>query len=138
MPEKLTLKNLKLNETTYEGTIKAGNRRVEISIETAGAKTDVDDLIKTADAFLAWHEKNAAEPKKYAAKKLLKLKNKNWLEPHEKNLTESGFVKKMKLTSIGINSDKSIIIFYDDGGLFRGHSIIVEMDKNLKFRTADL
>jgi hypothetical protein len=136
--KKFTEKNLTLVDTTYEGELTHKGKWAELFIETAGDEKKAPMLIDYANEFLAWFEENEEEIKKYAAQKMLKLKNKTWLEPKEKPATEKDFLKKMKIDSVSINSDKSAILFFDAGNLFTDHSIIIDVSKNKKLTDAYL
>lgn len=136
--KKFTEKNLTLVDTTYEGELTHKGQWAELFIETVGNEKKAPMLIEYANHFLAWFEENEEEIKRYAAKKMLKLKNKNWLDPKEKPATERDFLKKMKIESISINSDKSAVLFFDADDLFTDHSIIIEVSKNRKLTDASL
>jgi len=60
-----------------------------------------------------------------AVAELLDTKNGAWLENGEPKLTAAQFKKRMKLQSIIVDEDESIEFWYEDGGLFGGHSINV-------------
>lgn len=136
--KKFTEKNLTLVDTTYEGELTHKGQWTELFIETAGNEKKAPMLIEYANQFLAWFEEDEEEIKRYAAKKMLKLKNKSWLEAKEKPATEKDFLKKMKIESISINSDKSAVLFFNADGLFTDHSIIIEVSKNRKLTDASL
>jgi len=138
MIKKLLEKNLELVDGTYYGSTKVDGVNAEILIDTAGQEKRGAGLIEFSNEFIVWLQKNRLVVKKFAAKKLVTVKNTHWLEPKEKPVTESGFVKKMKLQSITINYDKTALLFYDVGKLFGDHSAIVEVDKKYKLSDAHL
>jgi hypothetical protein len=64
--------------------------------------------------------------KEFAGKKLLKLKNNNWLtETNEKKLAMEEFTKRIKVLSIKISLKNKFEMDFDDGNIFLGHTIIV-------------
>jgi len=56
---------------------------------------------------------------------LLALKNDSWLEPGEHEISADGFRQKLCLKTIAVGADSSFDFWFDDGGLFFGHSIRV-------------
>jgi hypothetical protein len=61
----------------------------------------------------------------YAVEKLLRVKNDNWLEDGDQPLTSEEFKSHMSLDSITVDSDGSFEVWYSDGDLFWGHSILI-------------
>lgn len=61
----------------------------------------------------------------YAVRKLLQLKNEDWLDDGESPLTAMEFKASMTLESITIRPDGSMNFWHRDGGLFFGHAIEV-------------
>jgi hypothetical protein len=134
--KKISLKDIELyDENVYETWVKFKGigEEVELLIDMG---TDDEDkfpaMLEFANKFLEWVVENDLEIKKYAAGKLLKNKNKNWLEPKEKPLTEKDFIGRLVISSLSINSNKSSNIFYDADEMFTDHAVIVEASKNFK------
>ena len=75
--------------------------------------------------------------KEYTVKKLLKLKNDLWLEEDEKEVTKKEFKARMKFTSLYVFSE-SANFYFDDGDLFWGHIIEVNVNQNLEFTDANI
>ena len=59
----------------------------------------------------------------YAVQKLLPLKNENWLDEEEAELSADEFKARMTLESVTIEPDGSFDFWHNDGDLFCGHSI---------------
>ena len=78
--------------------------------------------------------KREAEAKEFAAKKLLKLAN-DWSEGGK--VTTADFVSRMTLESVEFLNDLSMGLYYDDGDLFWGHTITVDIDNKGKFTRAE-
>ncbi|MBD2167846.1 DUF2262 domain-containing protein [Calothrix membranacea FACHB-236] len=63
-----------------------------------------------------------------SSNQLLERYNKRWNNSAEIDCLT--FIKLIKLVSVHINTDGSADLFYDDGELFGGHTIIVSIDCN--------
>lgn len=74
----------------------------------------------------------------YAVQKLLPLKNENWLDEEEVELTPDTFLDRMTLESITVSSDGSFEFWYDDGNLFFGHSIQISGSLSEGLTRADI
>jgi hypothetical protein len=61
----------------------------------------------------------------FAVQELLSLKNEDWLDEDETELTPEQFKRRMRLEEIEVRSDGSFRFWHDDGNLFYGHSIEV-------------
>jgi hypothetical protein len=72
--------------------------------------------------------------REFAAKKLLKLAN-EWAEG--KTVTKEDFVSRMRLEAIEFYNDLSSGLYYNDGDLFWGHTITIDIDKNGKCTRAE-
>ena len=73
--------------------------------------------------------------REFAAKELLELSN-EWLEDEKEcmdenesaqieSITKENFMKRMAIESISVRADGEFDVFFEDGGLFWGHCIIV-------------
>jgi hypothetical protein len=69
---------------------------------------------------------------------MLDLKNGTWLRDGETPLSADEFMGRLTLQSIGIEADGSSQFFYEDGGLFWGHDVIVKGDVEGRFHRAYL
>ena len=59
---------------------------------------------------------------------MLKLKNKNWLEDGEDELSKNEFQKEISILGININEDGGVDIYYNANDLFSGHEIETTLD----------
>lgn len=77
----------------------------------------------------------------YAAKELVDLAN-DWLQDNEEaeitEITKELFVGLMSIDSISVYDDGEFEIFFSDGDMFWGHSIIVNGDINGNFTSAEI
>ena len=73
-----------------------------------------------------------AAARAYAAAEMLEQKNTSWPDEDEDEnetiIDAIEFQKRMILESVWVNDDQSMTLWFDDGGLFDGHSIAVEFD----------
>lgn len=60
-----------------------------------------------------------------AAAELLPLKSENWQEEDGSSVSRKQFEKRMSLRSITVEPNGDFEFWYDDGGLFLGHDIVV-------------
>lgn len=63
----------------------------------------------------------------FATSKLLTLRNRNWREEHEAVLSAKQFAARLKIAGLHIYEDGSREVYFDDGDLFWGHSIVVSV-----------
>lgn len=123
------LGELSLNKTVdwYEGYIDWCGKPVQValSVDESG---DVGAAVATIKGLLqdqpGW--KNKIES--YAVDSLLELKNDNWLDEGEEEVTKSEFIDRMELESITAYPEGEYEFNHNDGGLFWGHSIRVSGD----------
>jgi uncharacterized protein (TIGR03067 family) len=119
----------------WEGQVKAATGEVaalhlEVTQETP------ERIAQAAQEFVAWLKAHEPAARKFAAEELLDLLNDVWNDG--KPLTARQFVKRLSLASAGRKKDNSASLYYGDGGMFRGHSIVVRVDKAGKFKNATI
>jgi uncharacterized protein (TIGR03067 family) len=111
-------RNVDLGETVFRLTLRPVDG-TEVSAALARARVIVQDI----EAY----RQLAAN---YAVKGLLGTKNEWWLDEHEAELSADDFKSRMTLRSITVKSDGCVTFWHDDGDMFRGHSIQVDVDAN--------
>jgi len=79
-----------------------------------------------------------ADLKAYAAKKLLRLKNDDWLGDDEKPFTARSFQARLSPESVGMSEEGTVTVYFNDGDLFWGHVVVVELNSALKPVDADI
>lgn len=135
MPKTVTIKNF--GKFIYKEKDKA-YKLVKENIEYYFSADNKAELKKVKDIFLNIEIIDFIEKAKdYAAKKLLKLKNDLWLEDDEKELSKKEFKTRMEFTSLYVFRE-SANFYFDDGDLFWGHTIEVNVNKNLEFTDANI
>jgi hypothetical protein len=85
----------------------------------------VDQLLSIASQLWDAEPDWDAKVRDYAIRELLPLKNGNWLEDDESELTAEDFTARMTIESITVYPNGSFEFWHDDGDLFLGHSIMV-------------
>ncbi len=78
------------------------------------------------------------EAKHFASDELLTLKNNSWLEVNEMPVTKQLFFDSLKLKSVLVYAEGSIELYFDDGGLFGEHDIIVCVNEIREFTEASI
>jgi len=86
--------------------------------------------------FLQWLRENEHSARQFAASKLLDTHNDSWNEADPTSAEE--FANRMTLESVGIDPDGSASMYYHDGDLFWGHTIIVSVKGNHLFKDASI
>lgn len=81
-----------------------------------------------------WHDRT----RDFAVKELLSPKNENWLDEGEEELTADDFRKRLTLSSLTLDPDGNFTFWFDDGGLFFGHSVTVSGTFADGFERADI
>ena len=106
----------------FEGKTTWNGRKVRLSL-SADEPGDVEKSLEAARKLWRAQPSWQAKVLAYAVKKLLPLKNDNWLDDDQQPLSAAQFQKRMKLESITVGPDGSFEFWHDDGDLFYGHSI---------------
>jgi hypothetical protein len=60
------------------------------------------------------------------------MKNEYWLQEGELPLSKPEFMGRLTLYAINFLDDEFMDVFFHDGGLFAGHSILVDIEKDGK------
>ena len=84
--------------------------------------------------FLVWLRQNEQAASQFAAGKLLDTHNDGWNEG--KPISAQAFIQRMTLESVSIDPQGKVELYYNDGDLFWGHSIVVSMAENREFKDA--
>ena len=114
--------------TWYTDSAKWNGEAVKLSLEAEGPK-EFDLALKVAHELWGnetlWNERI----RDYAVRELLSLKNENWLDEGETELSPEQFRNKMTLKFITVCPDGSFEFLFEVGDLFLGH--FIEVDGNL-------
>jgi hypothetical protein len=101
-------------------------QKIEIHINNIDGLEKAIPIIEKKVVFV---KKNEPKFREFAAKKLLKLAN-EWAEGE--TVTKKDFISRMRLEAIEFYNDLSSGLYYNDGDLFWGHTITIDIDKNGK------
>ena len=74
----------------------------------------------------------------FATAKLLTLRNKTWREEHENVLAAGQFASRLKLAGVQVYEDGSHAFYVDDGDLFWGHSVVVNVGPRGALQSAEI
>jgi hypothetical protein len=118
----------------FDGKIDWLGKSTPVSVSSLDAKP-VQGALETAKALLAsqqsWHQRILQK----AVDELYLLWKENWKEDDALDLDAREFTLKMRLDSISFDDEGRFEFWFDDGGLFYGHSIMV--DGNLQAGPVD-
>lgn len=103
----------------------ADGERIQVSVTSSDDMPDRDELV-LLKAFWAGWPRWDPRLREFAAEELINMKQDAWLEEEEAPPTMIDFASRMKPQDIGINREGEFVVYYDDGDLFFGHSIVVE------------
>lgn len=90
-----------------------------------------ESVVATAQEIALELERWEVTAKKYASRKLLKLKNETWTDEdddgNETLVTANEFRDRMTLNAVNVYEDGSSTFWFSDGDLFYGHAIEVRV-----------
>lgn len=103
-------------------------------------KDEIAPATLLANSIGAWLQTNLPAAIDFCTSKLLTLKNETWLDEDEDEqpLSAEAFAERVEWRSVVAYSEGSFTLYFDDNDLFWGHSIIVEVDKDLQLKRANL
>ncbi|MBD2208907.1 DUF2262 domain-containing protein [Calothrix sp. FACHB-156] len=137
-----TIQNDILGELVWNSKLKWWSSQVEITPgNIVNVSVDNDDKDITAAIEIACHsftriQEQEINLRRFAANQLLELYNEYWNNGDVIDCLS--FMELIKLAAVVINTDGSTDIFYDDGELFGGHTIIVSIDCHGAFKEAQI
>lgn len=108
-----------------------------LHIKTADSD-EATELIEVARRLIQDLSATDRRCKDFAAQRLLDLKNRAWREAGEGALMEGQFTALISLESVSIDPLRRATAYYDDGGMFGGHTVVVELDTKRVPVTAEL
>ncbi|MBR1735927.1 MAG: DUF2262 domain-containing protein, partial [Firmicutes bacterium] len=103
------------------------HNNIDLSIDDISSSSKMKQAKKILKQISKSMESYSDMAKKYAAKELLTVKNENWPEENENELSEYEFIERLNLISVNIQED-GIVFVFDDNDLFWGHYIECEFD----------
>jgi hypothetical protein len=99
---------------------------------------DRDDVmaVTASREFILWLRRHELDARQFAAGELLETHNDAWNE--DEPISAQTFAERMTLEGVGVDRDGCGSLYYEDGDLFWGHCIVVSVDRNREFRSADI
>ncbi len=109
-----------------------------LSIPVSVSPNDIDLEIVLNLARKTFRSLQQSEPslRLEATEVLLESHNEEWSDGDP--IDNETFASRMTIKELTIDGDGSATLFYDDGNLFWGHSILVETDSEGAFQYADI
>lgn len=133
-----------LGTVTWDDRFDQWEAQVELQPDHAVTMTvdPAEELDDTAAVELLrdmhlWLRQCEPEARQFAAAELLELHNDTWSEEDEETTAEE-FVERMTLTSVSVYSDGSAELYYADGDLFWGHTILISVNEDRTFEDASI
>ncbi len=124
----------------YEGLLHLGAEPVQLAldVDSAGSVHGAQVRARTCVPRLEQWDQAA---KRYAAAELLALAN-EWADSAEEGKVEplaiDEFVERLTLQELSLAAEGAVTFCYEDGDLFWGHTILVEMDSMNVFVKASI
>ncbi len=108
---------------------KDGEVRISLSCDEF---SDLTDLVDELRSFSRKVEKVMEDAYADIASTMVHLKNESWLQDGEVPFSEERFMSSIRGRGASISMDKGGLaeMFFDDGGVFGGHSIVVWHDED--------
>jgi hypothetical protein len=119
---------LKLDRASgdFEARAKWSGRPVRISLESSKNGTP-DKALQTASQLFRSRRKWTGQAERRILSDLYTMWFDNWREEGgDPDLTRTQFLRRIRLESISTSPDGSFSLWYHDGDLFAGHSIVVD------------
>ncbi len=141
-----TIKRTKKDSPDGVSKVRYGSRRIEVRISRDDK--DFETAVQFAAEVVQRLEKLDKKAKQIAAADLRDNYNNGWNEYDEvqddgslkavsnPKLSKVAFERKLTLRSIKVSGDCCVDFFYDDEGMFWGHSVIVTSLNGINFRDA--
>ena len=113
----------------YSKKVRMFGLSVTVAFDPENVKIDLNEYIQQVEKKKKDISKRKNQIEKRISDKLLALKNSTWLEEGENKIDEKKFINKLLLESVQFHED-SFELYFEDGNLFLGHTIIYSEDKN--------
>lgn len=132
----------------FEGvaTVRYESRDIRVRIDADGQPFEV--TLKLAVDVVRRLQELDSLAKRIAADNFLEVYNNGWNEYDESQedgslkavsnpkLSAAQFIAKLSLTNVDVTGDQMITFYYDDEGMFWGHTIVIASLSGIEFRDA--
>jgi uncharacterized protein (TIGR03067 family) len=117
------------NYDWYELDVSVGDRLLSLTLfpETPD---QAEPLIERARSIVERFPDVLSSVKRYAVDALLDLKNVEWSDDDDTEITAAEFERRMALVGLSVEADCSVTFCFNDDDMFCGHRINVSIDKN--------
>jgi hypothetical protein len=122
----------------YEGQLNIegqGTAHIGISLDDVPIP---EEAIQRAGVLVPLILASILQAKEFACARLRSLKNESWLEASEKPVTPEDFVQRLSVESLVVYADQSCEIYFKDGDLFWGHTVLVSWNPEEGFHDAGI
>ncbi|RZK57401.1 MAG: DUF2262 domain-containing protein [Pedobacter sp.] len=123
---------------TYIINILLWEHKVELTFDLDNASKNINEFVQKINKQLNWIIKSKSLIDEAIISKLLQLKNDSWLDEDQQPVTKEDFIKSMQLISIDFASNAAFDLYFDDGDLFYGHTIIVNVNSKREIKNASI
>lgn len=113
----------------YETTVKISGQSVEFSLYS-NDQLDISPTIKRARELVRRHGTITKRINAYLGKNQLKEYNDVWRLENESRMTKQQLIERVQLTTITVHADGTASYWFDDGDIFEGHCIVLDLDSN--------
>lgn len=108
----------------------------EVSVSFRGEEAGVEEGVARARRTYEFIRGSEERIRRYAARGLLEIYNQEWNDGDA--LGEDEFIAEMSMEGISFHADGDAEVYYDEGGLFFGHTIVVSVGPNLEITDTDI
>lgn len=120
---------------SWEGVLAfPSGSKAELRIDVVPAKEQA--ITRAARRTCLAIRAKEAEFKLKAASDLLELFNSDWNEGEPIN--EKQFIERISIRAVSVETNGSALIYFDDGGMFSGHTIEMSVSKKEKIGAASV
>jgi hypothetical protein len=125
----------RIDAFSHGRAVVVGGRQARLVIETGEGLTT--EALAQARRLLSTADDSTERAKRHAAEALHELKNDTW-NGDAPRLSVSELSQQLRLEACEIAADGLATLYFGDGGLFGGHSVVVYLDFDGSFVDAKL
>jgi hypothetical protein len=124
-----------IDEFSHGRAVRVGGREVQLVIETGEGLTP--EALAQARRLVGAPDEFAERARQLASETMRELKNETW-SGDDPPLSAAQLAHRLSLEACEIAADGVATLYFDDGGLFGGHSVVVYIDPGGDFVDAKL
>lgn len=139
MPLQIMIGDLTFNEESdcFETSLELNSKSHSLTICDFERKENKQANI-LAIKLKDWLENNLNKAKEFAASKLLKLKNENWLSEHEVPISTEKFIETIEFEGVNAFAEGGFEIYFIDHEMFGRHTIVVDINEAFEFESENI